>query len=98
MFFKLIDTNKDGFITKQEFDNFWFFLRNHSTEDEVITKIDDFLSKFKSERVEEVKEASVLPPKITVDDFEFYKNVGEGSFGQVYLALYKHKNTFHAIK
>ena len=25
--------------------------------------------------------------KISIDDFEFYKCVGEGSFGQVYLAL-----------
>ena len=33
-----------------------------------------------------------------MDDFEFYKNVGEGSFGQVYLALYKKNNTFVAIK
>ena len=36
--------------------------------------------------------------KVTVDDFEFYKQVGEGSYGQVYLALQKDKNKFVAIK
>ena len=35
---------------------------------------------------------------MTVDDFEFYKQVGEGSYGQVYLALQKDKNKFVAIK
>ena len=36
--------------------------------------------------------------KVSVEDFEFYKNVGEGSFGQVYLALHKESNKFVAIK
>ena len=77
-------------------------LRTQSTEEEVILKMDDFLTKFKTStqagQGEEGRDAGSLPPKITVDDFEFYKNVGEGSFGQVYLALYKHKNTYVAIK
>ena len=33
-----------------------------------------------------------------MEDFEFYKNVGEGSFGQVYLALFKENDTFVAVK
>lgn len=36
--------------------------------------------------------------KVDIDDFEFYKNVGEGSYGQVYLALHKSSNKFVAIK
>ena len=35
---------------------------------------------------------------MTVDDFEFYKQVGEGSYGQVFLALHKESNKFVAIK
>ena len=45
-----------------------------------------------------VEAPAQAPPKITVDDFEFYKTVGEGSFGQVFLALHKEKNVFVAIK
>ena len=33
-----------------------------------------------------------------IDDFEFYKQVGEGSFGQVYLARHKESDKFVAIK
>ena len=36
--------------------------------------------------------------KLSIDDFEFYKQVGEGSFGQVYLALHKESQKFVAIK
>lgn len=35
---------------------------------------------------------------MTIEDFEFLKNVGEGSFGQVYLARHKATDTFVAIK
>ena len=35
---------------------------------------------------------------VSIQDFELYKNVGEGSFGQVYLALHKQSNQFVAIK
>ena len=35
---------------------------------------------------------------ITIDDFEFYKQVGEGAFGQVYLANEKATGDFVAIK
>ena len=37
-------------------------------------------------------------PKTTVDDFEFYKTIGEGSFGKVFLARQKDKNVLVAIK
>ena len=33
-----------------------------------------------------------------IDDFEFYKQIGEGSFGMVYLALDKETNQTVAIK
>ena len=36
--------------------------------------------------------------KISIEDFEFFKNVGEGSFGQVYLARNKVTDNFVAIK
>ena len=38
------------------------------------------------------------PGTTTVDDFEFYKQVGEGSFGQVYLAKEKATGDYVAIK
>ena len=103
MFFRLMDKNQDGYIQRQEFDNFWIMLRTESTEEDVLAKLDEFLEKVKQRNQEEEEkkqqqESSVAPPKITVDDFEFYKNVGEGSFGQVYLALFKEKNQFVAIK
>ena len=37
-------------------------------------------------------------PSITVDDFEFFKSVGSGSFGQVFLAQDKETMEFVAIK
>lgn len=46
MFFKLMDTNQDGTITRDEFDNFWMQLRTRSTEDHVIMKMNDFYQKF----------------------------------------------------
>ena len=35
----------------------------------------------KSEQPDSPSNPLTQKPKITVDDFEFYKNVGEGSFG-----------------
>ena len=48
MFFKLMDTNGDQQISRQEFYNFWIILRvQGSTEQDVIAKMEDFLGKFK---------------------------------------------------
>lgn len=37
-------------------------------------------------------------PKTTVDSFEFFKSVGQGSFGSVYLAKNKESGDFVAVK
>ena len=53
MFFRLMDKNQDGYIQRQEFDNFWIMLRTESTEEDVLAKLDEFLEKVKQRNQEE---------------------------------------------
>ena len=44
------------------------------------------------------KENSRNDGEISIDDFIFYKKLGQGSFGEVYLVKYKRDNQLYAMK
>ena len=47
LFFKMMDIDQNGEVSKEEFESFWLQLRLKLSEDQVIAKMEDFYQKFK---------------------------------------------------